>query len=416
MLVPGSPWASHRTYRTSGGSLSNLVIFAGAGVSMGEPSNLPDFRGLAADISQGTGTDRQPDEPEDRFLGRLFDQGVKVHEVTVGRLSRDGLQPTKLHRDLLRLFADGTLPRVVTTNFDLLFEEASQEVFGMLLGNMDDARQRDVWLKAALPNLVDSMERREHLLSASAATLDRLLKPIRPTAGSRRRRKRRPYMGSQVPVRTYNDWNWPPPGFLEIDLVAHCGGTLSGSFIHSLVATDICTGWTEAVPLPAREQSLVVEGLEAIAGQLPFPVLGIDSDNDSVFINQTLIRYCADRGIEFTRSRAYRRIHRDSQVPPVPTYLQAEGRALYYRPPRFIKDSDAGGKLGHHQADHRLGVQPVRRRPSCRYTAPGEADRTNCPGQKTSRARPPVTNARMGRRRRELPKQGRAPRNRSKAG
>ena len=172
-------------------------------------------------------------------------------------------------------------------------------------------------LKAALPNLVDSMERhghlsldplvREHLLSASAATLDRLLKPIRPTAGSRRRRKRRPYMGSQVPVRTYNDWNWPPPGFLEIDLVAHCGGTLSGSFIHSLVATDICTGWTEAVPLPAREQSLVVEGLEAIAGELPFPVLGIDSDNDSVFINQTLIRYCADRGIEFTRSRAYRK-------------------------------------------------------------------------------------------------------------
>ena len=102
-------------------------------------------------------------------------------------------------------------------------------------------------LKAALPNLVNSMERhghlsldplvREHLLSASAATLDRLLKPIRPTAGSRRRRKRRPYMGSQVPVRTYNDWNWPPPGFLEIDLVAHCGGTLSGSFIHGLVST-----------------------------------------------------------------------------------------------------------------------------------------------------------------------------------
>ena len=107
-------------------------------------------------------------------------------------------------------------------------------------------------LKAALPNFVDSMERhghlsldpavRERLLSASAATLDRLLKPIRATAGSRSKRRRRPYMGSQVPVRTCNDWNWPPPGFLEIDLVAHCGGNLSGSFIHSLVATGICTG------------------------------------------------------------------------------------------------------------------------------------------------------------------------------
>ena len=77
--------------------------------------------------------------------------------------------------------------------------------------------------------------------------------------------------------------------------------------IHSLVATDICTGWTEAVPLLAREQSLVVAGLEAIARQLPFPVKGIDSDNDSVFINDTLTQYCAERGIEFTRSRPYRK-------------------------------------------------------------------------------------------------------------
>ena len=172
-------------------------------------------------------------------------------------------------------------------------------------------------LKAALSNLVDSMERHGHLeldpevrsrlLSASAATLDRLLKPIRSTAGSRRRRRRRPSMGRQIPVRTYGDRNRPPPGFLEIDLVAHCGGSLSGSFVHSLVATDICTGWTEAVPLLAREQSLVVEGLEAIARQLPFRVLGIDSDNDSAFINETLVQYCAQRGIEFTRSRAYRK-------------------------------------------------------------------------------------------------------------
>ena len=110
-----------------------------------------------------------------------------------------------------------------------------------------------------------------------------------------------------MPVRTFADWNKPPPGFLEIDFVVHCGGPLSGSFIHSLVATDVCTGWTEAVPLLAREQSLVVEGLEAIGRQLPFSIRGIDSDNDSAFINETLIRWCNERGIEFTRSRAYRK-------------------------------------------------------------------------------------------------------------
>ena len=171
-------------------------------------------------------------------------------------------------------------------------------------------------LHAALPHLVESMERhghlqldslvRERLLTASASTLDRLLKPIRSTAGSRRRRGRRKSLGRQVPVRTYNDWNKPPPGYLEIDLVAHCGGPLSGSFIHSLVVTDVCTGWTEAVPQLARDQGLVLAGLEAIRRQLPFPILGIDSDNDGAFINETLLAWTSQQGIEFTRSRAYR--------------------------------------------------------------------------------------------------------------
>ena len=172
-------------------------------------------------------------------------------------------------------------------------------------------------LKAALPHLVDSMERHGHLdldpevrsrlLSASAATLDRLLKPAMAIVSSRRKRRRNLDRGRHIPVRTIADWNKPPPGYLEIDLVAHCGDNMGGSFVYSLVATDVCTGWTEAVPLLAREQSLVVAGLEAIAAQLPFPVRGIDSDNDSVFINDTINDHCSVRGIEFTRSRAYRK-------------------------------------------------------------------------------------------------------------
>ena len=110
---------------------------------------------------------------------------------------------------------------------------------------------------------------RDRLLAANAATPDRLLKPIRTKAGSRRRRKRS--LGKRVPVRTYYDRSGPPPGYLEIDLVVHSGGLLSGSFIRSLVAADVCTGWTEAVPLLAKEQSLIVDGLEAIGQRLPFP-------------------------------------------------------------------------------------------------------------------------------------------------
>ncbi len=138
-------------------------------------------------------------------------------------------------------------------------------------------------------------------------TIDRLLRPVRERAGSRRKRRRKRKLGSRVPVLTFMDWKDPEPGYLEIDLVAHCGGTVTGSFINSLVATDVCSGWTEAIPLLAREQSLVVEGLEAISRVFPVPVRGIDSDNDSVFINETLFRYCDVKGIQFTRSRAYRK-------------------------------------------------------------------------------------------------------------
>jgi hypothetical protein len=86
---------------------------------------------------------------------------------------------------------------------------------------------------------------------------------------------------------------------------------MQGVFLWSLVATDVCSGWTEAVALVAREQSLVVEGLEVIRRQFPVPIKGIDSDNDSAFINETLQAYCHERNWEFTRSRAY---HKNDQA------------------------------------------------------------------------------------------------------
>ena len=169
-------------------------------------------------------------------------------------------------------------------------------------------------LKAILPGLISAMERHGHLaldpnvrqllLAASPATIDRLLAPIRGTAGHRRKRKPTTKSSREIPVRTFADWNEPGPGFLEIDFVAHGGDSMQGTFLWSLVATDVCSGWTEAVALVAREQSLVVEGLEVIRRQLPVPILGIDSDNDSAFINETLQGYCKKRQIEFTRSRA----------------------------------------------------------------------------------------------------------------
>jgi hypothetical protein len=179
-------------------------------------------------------------------------------------------------------------------------------------------------LQALIPMLLDAMERhgqlklevevRRRLLSLSAATIDRLLTPQRAASGRVRRQRwgAASAIRQKVPVRTFADWGAPPPGYCECDLVEHCGGVKTGgNFVHTLTVTDIHSGWTECVALVVREQSLVVAGLSAIAPGLPFALRGLDTDNDSVFMNETLQNYCAEQHIEWTRSRAY---HKNDQA------------------------------------------------------------------------------------------------------
>jgi Integrase core domain len=179
-------------------------------------------------------------------------------------------------------------------------------------------------LKVLIPVLIDAMERHGHLkldtvvrtrlLRVSAATIDRLLGPQREAAG--RARRRRWGAGSairqSVPVRTFADWGDPPPGYCECDMVEHCGGVKEGgNFVHTLTLTDIHSGWTECAALTIREQSLVVEGINAIAQRLPFVLRGLDTDNDSAFMSETLQGYCEQYRIDWTRSRAY---HKNDQA------------------------------------------------------------------------------------------------------
>ena len=174
-------------------------------------------------------------------------------------------------------------------------------------------------LKALLPILVPALERhghlaldprvREQLMAVSAATIDRRLAPARTvTAGQRRRRRSRlDGVRGSVPVRTFGDWQDPAPGFVEADLVAHCGRSMAGSFVWTLVLTDIASGWTECVPLLVREAGVVVDAVDQLRGGLPFPLRGIDTDNGSEFLNEVLIGFCKEHGIELTRSRPYRK-------------------------------------------------------------------------------------------------------------
>ena len=113
--------------------------------------------------------------------------------------------------------------------------------------------------------LIGSMERHGHLVldavvrtrleTISPATIDRILAPVRAhVAGRRRRRANSPAIRRSVPIRSHADWGDPPPGFMEADLVAHSGPSTSGSFVQTLVLTDIASGWTECAPLLFREQ------------------------------------------------------------------------------------------------------------------------------------------------------------------
>ncbi len=172
-------------------------------------------------------------------------------------------------------------------------------------------------LRALLPILLPALERNGHLkldeeirpkvLSMSASTIDRLLQGPRNATRSRKIARVVPEPQRRIKMRTFADWNEPPPGSMEMDLVAHCGAVNRGSYVHSLVLTDIASGWTEAAPIVVREGTLVVETLERIRVGLPFALRALDVDNGSEFVNDRLIEYCLSHGIELTRSRPYRK-------------------------------------------------------------------------------------------------------------
>lgn len=174
-------------------------------------------------------------------------------------------------------------------------------------------------LQPLLPELLTVLERhnefscdretRAKLLRISAASIDRLLKPERQKHQLRGRAGTKPgtLLKKQIPIRTYAEWDEQQPGFAEIDLVAHDGGVGAGDYCQTLDLTDIATTWTETKAVRNKAQTWVFAALKEIRQNLPFPLLGIDSDNGSEFINKYLTEYCQKQKLTFTRSRPYRK-------------------------------------------------------------------------------------------------------------
>src|SRR5215469_16881999 len=159
---------------------------------------------------------------------------------------------------------------------------------------------------ASMSTSTSTRECRSQLLSMSATTADRLPRSQRKVdrhglsttrAGT--------LLKQQIPIRTFQEWNEARPGFLEADLVAHCGTDIEGGYLYTLTLTGVATGWTECLPLLLRSQETVLAALQQARLLFPFPILGIDTDNGGEFINEAVIAYCEQAHITFTRGRPY---------------------------------------------------------------------------------------------------------------
>jgi hypothetical protein len=170
-----------------------------------------------------------------------------------------------------------------------------------------------------LPQLIASLkwhgelaltgEEESLLLSISPATIDRLLAPARKDIGVKGRTTTKPgtLLKHQIAVKTFAEWDDSRPGFLQVDLVAHCGAATGGEYLNTLNMTDVATGWSVATAFMGRSDRFCAAAVDEVTPSLPFPVLGIDSDNGGEFINNHMNRYCTKRSITFTRGRPYKK-------------------------------------------------------------------------------------------------------------
>jgi transposase InsO family protein len=173
-----------------------------------------------------------------------------------------------------------------------------------------------VRLKALLPSWMPWIRQRFHLstvveqqlLAMSARQMDRRLQSYKRQLKRKMYGRTRPgtLLKHHIPIKT-DSWDVKTPGYAEIDLVSHSGDSASGDFVYTLNLTDIHTGWTESRAILGKSEVAVQKALEEIRQSLPFPLLGVDSDNGSEFINWHLKRWCDAEKIQMTRGRPYKK-------------------------------------------------------------------------------------------------------------
>ena len=223
------------------------------------------------------------------------------HRKYAIRVLRHGLKPKGLKKPGRRKKYQGEVVQILEQVWEIYGRICSKRLHPFL--------SEGVAILERCHELSMSPELKQLLMSMSPATIDRCLRKARFTHPQHGLSTTKPgdLIKRAIPVRTFTPWEEENPGFLEIDLVAHCGQTTEGTYLNTLTATDLATGWTECLALPNKTQFAVSQAIGKLQEDLPFPLLGLDSDNGSEFINDTLYRYCLAEQITFTRSRPYQK-------------------------------------------------------------------------------------------------------------
>lgn len=260
-------------------------------------------------------------KPSEAYLTKLRERYRKATKKQRGKMLDEFVETTGYHRKhavaLLRGKRQHRNPKVsIRRRRQRIYTDEDKRAVIWLAELFDQIGSKR--LRVAMDTELRHLRRQHHLrvsaacfkrlLVISPATMDRLRHAERHPAG-RRRGGTKPgtLLKSQIPIRTFADWDDKRPGFTELDLVQHDGGNPSGFFACTLDVTDVCTGWTEMRAVATKAQTYVFAALKQIRTQLPFPLLGIDSDNGQEFINDELLRYCRWEHLTFTRGRIGRK-------------------------------------------------------------------------------------------------------------
>jgi len=236
--------------------------------------------------------------------GKILDEFVEVtgyhRKAAIRLLNRDGQGKGRKRRGRRRYYGDEVVDglREVWEASDRLCSKRLRPFMGEMVGVMRRHGELDV-----------SAEIEAKLCRMSPSAIDRLLQPWRRLGGRRPLSSTRQgsLLKGSIPIRTFADWTDEGSGFLEVDLVAHCGDSTEGFYLNTLCAVDVASGWSECTGVWGKGQHRVGSAIHRLRQRLPFPLLGLDSDNGGEFINYHLYNYCCKEGITFTRSRSYKK-------------------------------------------------------------------------------------------------------------